>query len=307
MHTQINYHANLDAAIHPLRALSSFKDPTAGYRLKNAAHALEAVRAVLAERALEVGITRLHAQGTTLGRLTAIAMRQPASPLEGLITESAWIAANWASSMQEFGWHGLCSISKVSWGLGFGNSELAEAGEIPTIRWIACGDVPPYLQRSWQILGGVIDAPLLRALGELAKNPFDHTDARNQRLTGNYGDTVHQLECTATALAALDLRLQEYSWMFTQLVQHLNPMGQRVLRALEIRSIRLGDPPPANHAIAPDQQHRMRAFCAMLLHLLDMHVIDDFGALTPEGGEAVVEARRLLLSWAGAREPFLAI
>jgi hypothetical protein len=48
--------------------------------------------------------------------------------------------------------------------------------------------------------------------------------------------------------------------------------------------------------IGLDQQQGMRAACAAMLHLAHVALVDGSGALSAQGGNAVVEARRLLLS-----------
>ncbi|MDY4339807.1 hypothetical protein SLW56_08440 [Xanthomonas sp. LF07-6] len=298
MHSHSNVHDALGAALAPLAKPGSFKDPVARGHVLHLTRALAAVRCALDGSAHAVAIARLRALGVTAAQLARVADRLPRGPLHGLVTNKVRASATWAGGMLEYGWHGLASASQVAWGLGFDSANFSEAAENPTLYWIANGTVPLYLTQSWQVLGGVIDAALLRGLGDLARSVCDHPDVRCPVFAGSYRDTVQQLECMAETVLAIDLRMQECAWMLAQLSERLDPLAGRVLSALDARYRGAGGLPVEYIYAEFDQvqQHNLKSWCAAQLRLLQVRLVDDAGGLTAEGSAAVVDARRLLLS-----------
>ncbi|WP_372178585.1 hypothetical protein ACCQ23_10035 [Xanthomonas axonopodis pv. phyllanthi] len=303
MNTDSEVHGLLAAAIAPLEKTGSFKDPATRQQMLHVAKAMEAVRQTLETRTHAVALARLRVLGTTVAQLAKLSDRLERGPLLGLITEGDRAAANWAAGMLGHGWHGLSASSRVACGMGVHHAGFSEASDDPTLHWIASGEVPLYLQRSWQVLGGVIDTALLRSLSDLARSMHEHPNKRSPVFAGGYRDTLHQLECMASALLSLDLRLQECAWMLTRLSDRLDPLAQRVLSALNTRYSGAPGAAPTDHVYAefdPEQQHRMREGSAVLLQLSRARLLDDTGALSIQGHTAVIEARRLLLGGAAA-------
>ncbi|MDA8454275.1 hypothetical protein M4R22_05830 [Acidovorax sp. GBBC 3334] len=303
MITDPKAHGLLAEAIALLAKAGSFKDPATRLQMLRVAKAMEAVRHALETRAHAVALARLRALGVTAARLAKIFDRLEGGPLLGLIADGDRAAANWSAGMLGHGWHGLSPTSRIACGVGVHHASFSEASDDPTLHWIASGEVPLYLQRSWQVLGGVIDTALLRSLSDLARSMHEYPDARSPVFAGGYRDTLHQLECMASALLSLDLRLQECAWMLTRLSDRLDPLAQRVLSALNTRYSGAPGAAPTDHVYAefdPDQQHRMRAGSAVLLQLSKARLLDDTGALSIQGHTAVIEARRLLLRGAPA-------
>ncbi|MEN9133870.1 hypothetical protein [Xanthomonas euvesicatoria] len=296
--TRINTHVALAHAISPLKVWSSFKDENVRQHVLRVAQALSAVRRELEASAHALATTRLHALGHTIAQLAQVADRLPGGPLHGLLLPQDRNAANWSSGMLKHGWHGLATTSQIAWALGFDHASFAGAADNPTLRWIACGDTPLYLRGSWKVLGGVIDPPLLRWMSDLGQRQGEQPEASCAALKGSYRDTIQQWDFMASALRDLDLRMQECCWMLKQLCERLDPLGQRVLSALATRYTGAGGSIPTDHVYAEfdsDQQHSMRTGCAALLRLAQIRLIDEEGALTVHGRDAVVDARRLLL------------
>lgn len=298
MHSYSNVHDALAAALVPLAKPGSFKDPVVRGHVLHVAQALAAVRCALENSAHAVAIARLRALGVTVPQLARVADRLPRGPLHGMVTSRVRASASWAGSMLEYGWHGLAPTSQVAWGLGFDPGDFGGAVDHPTLHWIATGIVPLYLTQAWQVLGGGIDAALLRGLGDLARSVCDQPDVRCPVFGSSYRDTAHQLECMADTLLAMDLRMQECAWMLGQLSERLDTLGGRVLSALDARYSGTGGLPVEYIYSEFDQmqQHNMRTWCAALLRLLHVRLVDDDGGLSVEGHDAVVDARRLLLS-----------
>ncbi len=307
MQAPIDTHEALAATMAPLSLLGHLRHPAARKHMLHGAQALEMVRCTLEARSQMAAMARLRAMGVTASRLLKVADRWPRGPLQGLFTEGDRTVAHWASGMLEYGWHGLAATSQVACGLGVGRDEFALAAENPTLLWIACGRVPRYLTREWQVLGGVIDAPLLQALSDLGRSAHVDSEAPSPVFAGSLQDTLHQIRCMADTLLALDLRLQECAWMLSQLSARLDPLGKCVLSALDVQDAGAEEgrsPAEAVYArIGPDPQRGMRAACAAMLRLAHVKLIDDAGALSAQGGSAVVEARRLLLSQPVAVQP----
>lgn len=304
--TRINTHVALAQAISPLKVWGSFKDANVRQHVLRVAQALVAVRRDMEASAHALATTRLRALGHTVAQLAQVADRLPGGPLHGLLLPQDRIAANWSSGMLKHGWHGLAATSQIAWALGFDHASFAGAADNPTLRWIACGDVPLYLRGYWQVLGGVIDAPLLRWMSDLGQRQCEPPEANSAALKGSYRDTIQQLDFMASALRDLDLRMQECCWMLSKLCERLDPLGQRVLSALETRYTGAGGGIPTDHVYAvfdSDQQHCMRTGCAALLRLAQIRLIDDEGALTDPGRDAVVDARRLLLGGVSLAAP----
>ncbi|WP_208935764.1 hypothetical protein [Paracidovorax avenae] len=300
MHSHSNAHDQLASALAPLAKPGSFSDPVMRGHVLHVAQAVAAVRCALETSAHAVAIARLRVLGVTAARLARVADRLPRGPLHGLMPNKVRASANWAGGMLEYGWHGLAPTSQVAWGLGFDPGDFGTAAENPTLHWIANGTVPLYLTQSWQVLGGVIDAALLRGLGDLARSVCDQPDVRCAIFSGSsYRDTAHQLECTKSALLAMDLRMQECAWMLTQLSKRLDPLAGRVLSALDARYSGAGGLPVEYIYSEFDQvqQHNMQQWWTAQLRLLHVRLLDNAGRLTVEGSGAVVDARRLLLSW----------
>lgn len=303
MQAPIDTHEAFAAAIAPLSLLGHLRHPAARKHMLHAAQALEMVRCTLEARSQMAAMARLRAMGVTVSRLLKVADQWPRGPLEGLFTEGDRTVAHWASGMLEYGWHGLAATSQVACGLGVERDESAQAAEHPTLLWIACGRVPRYLTREWQVLGGVIDAPLLQALSDLGRSPMgardQPEDSRSTAFAGSLQDTLHQIQCMADALLALDLRLQECAWMLSQLSARLDPLGKCMLSALDVQHSSADGRPPAEEVYAriePARQQAIRAACAAMLDLAHVALVDGTGALSAQGGNAVVKARRLLLS-----------
>lgn len=297
MHSYSNVHDALAAALVPLAKPGSFKDPVVRGHVLHVAQALAAVRCALENSAHAVAIARLRALGVTVPQLARIADRLPRGPLHGMVTSRVRASASWAGGMLEYGWHGLAPTSQVAWGLGIDPGDFGGAADHPTLHWIATGSVPLYLTQTWQVLGGVIDAALLRGLGDLARSVCDQPDVRCPVFGSSYRDTVHQLECMADTLLAMDLRMQECAWMLTQLSKRLDPLAGRVLSALDARySGATGLPVEYIYSEFDQvQQHNLKSWCAAQLRLLHVRLLDDDGVLSAQGGDAVVDARRLLL------------
>ncbi|SDP94825.1 hypothetical protein [Paracidovorax cattleyae] len=298
MHSHSNVHDALAAALVPLAKPGSFKDPVVRGHVLHVAQALAAVRCALETSAHAVAIARLRALSVTAAQLARVADRLPRGPLHGLMTNKVRASANWASGMLEYGWYGLAPTSQVAWGLGFDPRDFGTAAENPSLHWIACGTVPLYLTQSWQVLGGVIDAALLRGLGDLARSVCDQPDVRCTIFSGSsYRDTAHQLECMKNALLSMDLRMQECAWMLAQLSKRLDPLAGRVLSALDARySGATGLPVEYIYSEFDQvQQHNLKSWCAAQLRLLHVRLLDEDGGLLAQGGDAVVDARRLLL------------
>ncbi|WP_284160081.1 hypothetical protein [Xanthomonas citri] len=301
MNTDSEVHGLLASAMAPLEKTGSFKDPATRQQMLHVAKAMEVVRQTLEIRAHAVALSRLRVLGVSVVRLAKLSDRLKRGPLLGLIVEKDRAAAHWAAGMLGHGWHGLSATSRVACGMGVHHASFSEADDDPTLRWIASGEVPLYLQRSWQVLGGVIDAALLRSLSDLARSMHDHPGSRSPVFAGGYRDTVHQLDCMASALLSLDLRLQECAWMLTRLSDRLDPLAQRVLSALDTRYSGAPGEAPAEHVYAEfdsEQQGRMRMGAGVLLQLSRARLLDDTGALSLQGHTAVIEARRLLLGGA---------
>ncbi|WP_051647198.1 hypothetical protein [Paracidovorax oryzae] len=297
--TRINTHVALAHAISPLKVWSSFKDENVRQHVLRVARALLAVRRDLEASAHALATTRLHALGHTVVQLARVADLLPGGPLHGLLLPQDRNAAKWSSGMLKHGWHGLATTSQIAWALGFDHASFAEAADNPTLRWISCGEVPLYLRGSWQVLGGVIDAPLLRWMSDLGRRQDEQPKANCAALKGSYRDTIQQWDFMASALRDLHLRMQECCWMLNQLSERLDPLGRKVLSAMETRFTGSGRGLPTDHVYAEfdsDQQHSMRTGCAALLRLAQIRLINDEGALTDHGRDAVVDARRLLLA-----------
>ncbi|MCW0366582.1 hypothetical protein NB699_001565 [Xanthomonas sacchari] len=298
MHSHSNVHDALAAALAPLAKPGSFSDPVMRGHVLHVAQAVATVRCALEASAHAVAIARLRALSVTSAELARVADRLPRGPLHGLMTNKVRASANWASSMLEYGWHGMAPTSQVAWGLGFDPGDFGTAAENPTLHWIACGTVPLYLTQSWQVLGGVIDAALLRGLGDLARSVCEQPDVRCAIFSGSsYRDTTHQLECMKHALLAMDLRMQECAWMLAQLSKRLDPLAGRVLSALDARySGATGLPVEYIYSEFDQvQQRNMQQWWTAQLRLLHVRLLNDDGGLSAQGGDAVVDARRLLL------------
>ncbi|WP_208934409.1 hypothetical protein [Paracidovorax avenae] len=299
MQAPIDTHEALAAAIAPLSLLGHLRHPAARQHMLHVAQALEMVRCTLEARAQMAAMARLRAMGVTVSRLLKVADRWPRGPLQGLFTEGDRTVAHWASGMLEYGWHGLPATSQVACGLGARREEFAQAAENPTLLWIACGRVPRYLTREWQVFGGVIDAPLLQALSDLGRSARDGSGTPSPVFAGSLQNTLHQIQCMADALLALDLRLQECTWMLSQLSARLDPLGRCMLSVLDMQHSSADGRPPAEKVYAriePAQQQEIRAACTAMLQLAHVALVDGTGALSARGRNAVVEARRLLLS-----------
>ncbi|MDT0140575.1 hypothetical protein [Acidovorax sp. PRC11] len=303
MQAPIDTHEALASAIAPLSLLGHLRHPAARKHMLHVAQALETVRCTLETRSQMAAMARLRAIGVTASRLLKVADRWPRGPLQGLFTEGDRAAAHWASGVLEYGWHSLAATSQVACGMGVEREEFAQAAQNVTLLWIACGRVPRYLTREWQVFGGVIDTPLLQALSDLGRSPTgprdQPEDSRSTAFAGSLQDTQHQIQCMADALLALDLRLQETAWMLSQLSARLDPLGKCMLSALDVQHSSADGRPSDEDVYAriePAQYQGIRAACAAMLDLAHVALVDGPSAPSAQGGSAVVKARRLLLS-----------
>ncbi|AVS73084.1 hypothetical protein C8240_02555, partial [Paracidovorax cattleyae] len=155
------------------------------------------------------------------------------------------------------------------------------------------------------VFGGVIEVVVLRALRASADGRVDEALAIARLHSAPLQDAAEQVECAAAMLAAIDLRVQEITWLLGRLEARLGPAAHRAEIALALREARQGRQARAASAVpglAPEPLPGERAVLEMLTTLggalyrtATVPLLDDLGRLTRQSGETVARMRRWLL------------
>ncbi|MGP3506759.1 hypothetical protein [Paracidovorax citrulli] len=320
----------MESAIAQLRLAWSLKDPdvtadrwiaSAEWPFRAMALALEARRRVLWGRLSALGAARMQAQGEALGTVLALARRLPrgmaptrgaglgGAPEQGAprLEDLAGVVGR-ATDLRSYGWQALSPGAMVAWALGHGAGALGTAAENPTVAWLSGGPVPvANAQGPCLVLGGVIDAVVLRALRASAEGRVDEALGIARMHSAPLQDAAEQVECAAAVLEAIDLRVQEITWL-------LGRLDARQARSVVPQGRGLGPGPqdtgaatakvagPALAGPAPELLPGERAVLEMLTTLggalyrtATVPLLDDLGRLTRQSGETVARVRRWLL------------
>ncbi len=316
----------MESAIAQLRLAWCMKDPdttadrwiaSAEWPFRAMALALEARRRALWGRLSALGMARLQAQGEGLDTVLGLARRLPrgmaptrgaglgGTPEQGAprLEDLAGVVGR-AADLRSYGWQGLSPGAMVAWALGHGAGAVGAAAENPTVAWLSGGAVAAAnAQGPCMVLGGVIDAVVLRALRASAEGRVDEALAIARMHSAPLQDAAEQVECAAAMLDAIDLRVQEITWLLGRLEARLGPVAHRAEIALALREARQAHPTrAAGQGLAPELLPGERAVLEMLTTLggalyrtATVHLLDDLGRLTRQSGETVARMRRWLL------------
>ncbi|CAM3509494.1 hypothetical protein ACAN107058_07640 [Paracidovorax anthurii] len=330
----------VENAVARLRIAWSVGDPdltadhwiaSAEWSFRDLAQALEARRREVGARLAALGAARLHAQGRSLDAVVALARRLPARQLFGRALPSGGVprledlvtTACRAAGLLDYGWQGLSAPAMAAWALGHGTGRIGVAAENPTVAWLGGGAVAPATAEGPSlVMDGAIDVPVLRALRASIEGRLDEALSIARVHSALLQDAAEQVECAAAALDAIDLRVQEVTWVLGRLEARLGPVVHHVRQVLDareaVRSVPrppfpgavpgadggvappapagLPAPPTVPEPIARETLEPLALLGAALFRASTVHILDDMGRLTRQSGETVAAMRRLLLT-----------
>ncbi|MDA8455608.1 hypothetical protein M4R22_12615 [Acidovorax sp. GBBC 3334] len=326
----------VEAAIARLRLAWCAHDPdspadrwiaSAEWPFRELALALEGHRRDVSGRLAVLGMARLEAQARGLQPVIDLARRLPRglSPTRGAglggtpeqgapRLEDLVAMVSRAAELLAYGWRGLSASAVAAWAVGHGVAGLGLAAENPTVAWLGSGaiaDAGP--QGPSSVLDGAIDSAVLRALRASAEGRVDESLAIARAHSASLQDAAEQVECAVAALDAIDLRVQEVTWLLGRLDMRLGPAAHHAGLALCMLEARAAPaapptgvglmpaPAPAPRAteMFPREREALVRFASLggaLYRMATVRVLDDAGRLTRHSGETVAGMRRLLLA-----------
>lgn len=322
----------LEIAVAQLRLAWCMADPfttadrwiaSAEWHFRALAHALDERRRVVAGRLAALGSARLRIQEQDLATVLSLARRLPrglapnrGSGLGGALEQGAprledlATVVERAAELRGFDRQGLSAGALAAWSLGLGDGSMAAAMGNATVTWLGTGTVPPEDGRApFLVLGGVVDAAVLRSLRACAEGRIEEALSVARAHSASLQDTAEQVECAAAALDAIDLRMQEIAWLLGRLQARLGPVVLHARRVLDVQEASedgsVSEEPWARGT--GDGATEPRPAGRQLLSLLatvggalyrtaTVPVLDDAGRLTRQSGETVAAIRRWLMA-----------
>ncbi|SFD79511.1 hypothetical protein [Paracidovorax konjaci] len=326
----------VEAAIARLRLAWCANDPdspadrwiaSAEWPFRELALALEERRRDVSDRLAALGMARLEAQARGLQPVLALARRLPRSlsptrgaGLGGTLEQGAprledlVATVSRAAELLAYGWRGLSASAVAAWAVGHGVASLGMAAENPTVAWLGSGAIAGAgAQWASPVLDGAIDPAVLRALRASAEGRVDEALAIARTHSASLQDAAEQVECAVAALDALDLRVQEVTWLLGRLDMRLGPAAHHAGLALCMVEARAAPaappagvdampaaaPAPRATEMFPREREALARFASWggaFYRTATVRVLDDSGRLTRQSGETVASMRRLLLA-----------
>ncbi|MDT0139727.1 hypothetical protein [Acidovorax sp. PRC11] len=296
---------------------------SAEWHFRILAQALDDRRRLLAGRLAALGSARLQARAQDLAEVLSLARRLPrglvptrgaglgGSPEQGAPRlEDLATAVERAAELRGSGGQGLPAGALPAWSLCAGDGPADAAQGNATVVWLGTGEVPPEEGRApFLVLGGVVDAAVLRSLRACAEGRMDEALRVARLHSASLQDAAEQVECAAAALDAIDLRVQEIAWLLGRLQARLGPVALHARRVLDVQQAGEEGTGSADRGGVGAGEGRAESLPAdrQLLSLLatvggalyrtaTVPVLDEAGRLTRQSGETVAAIRRWLMT-----------
>lgn len=324
----------VEIAVAQLRLAWCMADPfttadrwiaSAEWHFRTLALALDDRRRLLAGRLAALGSARLQVRAQDLAEVLSLARRLPrgiaptrgaglgGSPEQGAPRlEDLATAVERAVELRGFGGQGLPPGVLPAWSLCAGDGAMAPAPGNVTVAWLGTGHVPPEDdgRPPFLVLGGVVDAAVLRSLRACAEGRMDEALRVARLHSASLQDAAEQVESAAAALDAIDLRVREIAWLLARLQARFGPVALHARRVLDVQQDREEEAGPAGRrrvGAGEGAAAELRSADRQLLSLLatvggalyrmaTVPVLDDAGRLTRQSSETVAAIRRWLMA-----------